>query len=167
MIRLRPISESDLPFLRRLYSSTRAEELTAVPWSEAEKEAFLNTQFLAQHVYYQAHYAGADFFIVEQAGEAIGRLYVDRRPDEIRIVDISLLPHCRNQGIGTALLRDILAEGACTGRPVTIHVERFNPALRLYERLGFAHVSDNGVYYLMRWTREATAEPCIGEINHA
>jgi ribosomal protein S18 acetylase RimI-like enzyme len=114
-------------------------------------------QFQAQHVYYQEHYAQAAFDVIEQDGEAIGRLYVDRRPDEIRIVDIALLPSHRRQGIGSAFLRDLLDEGARAGLPVSIHVERFNPALSLYERLGFQHVSDHGVYYLMQWSPEPVA----------
>jgi GNAT superfamily N-acetyltransferase len=154
IITLRAITKSDLPFLRRLYGSTRAEELAAVPWSDAEKEAFLDMQFNAQHSYYQEHYAQAAFDVIEQDGAAIGRLYVDRRLDDIRIVDIALLPSYRGQGIGSALLHDILDEGKRTGLPVSIHVERFNPALRLYERLGFRQIDDHGVYVLMSWRPE-------------
>lgn len=157
MISLRPITDADLPFLRRLYGSTRTEELTAVPWSDAEKEVFLDMQFQAQHSHYQTHYAQSRFDVIEEAGQPIGRLYVDRRPDEIRIVDIALLPSHRNRGIGTSLLTDLLAEGQRTGLPVTIHVERFNPALDLYRRLGFRGLNDLGVYLLMSWQPEQTA----------
>ena len=76
-------------------------------------------------------------------------MYLDRRAAEIRIVDIALLPPWRNRGVGTALLRNILAEGERAELPITIHVECFNPALRLYERLGFRKVEDKGVYYFM------------------
>ncbi|MAT99588.1 MAG: GNAT family N-acetyltransferase [Anaerolineaceae bacterium] len=155
MIQLRPITESDLPFLRRLYGSTRTEELAAVPWSAAEKEAFLDMQFHAQHVYYQEQYAQATFDIIEQDGQAIGRLYVDRRPDDIRIVDIALLPANRKQGIGSMLLSRLLEEGTRAGLPITIHVERFNPALTLYQRLGFQPIDDYGVYLLLAWQPEA------------
>lgn len=85
----------------------------------------------------------------------IGRLYVDRRADEIRVVDIALLPEHRRQGIGSALLENILAEAAAAHKPVRIHVEKFNPALRLYQRLGFHQVRDTGVYFLMEWLPEA------------
>lgn len=85
-------------------------------------------------------------------GRPAGRLYVARWPAEIRIVDISLLPEHRGHGIGTALLGDLTAEAAAAGTPLTIHVERFNPALRLYQRLGFVAVGDAGVYLLLRWS---------------
>lgn len=147
---LRPAGEADLPFLARLYASTRSEELAAVDWSEERKEAFLRQQFEAQHRWYAEQYAGASFDVVLVGGEPAGRLYVARWDREVRIVDVSLLPAHRGQGLGERLLREVLAEAAAAGKPVTIHVERFNPALRLYGRLGFAVVEDKGVYLLLR-----------------
>ena len=80
----------------------------------------------------------------------VGRLYVDRWPREVRIVDISLLPEHRGRGLGGALLAAVFAEADAAGKPVSIHVERFNPALRLYTRLGFAFREDKGVYLLLQ-----------------
>lgn len=151
-VTLRPITDDDLPFLNDVYASTRQEELAPVPWSEAEKEAFLRMQFDAQHRHYAEHYPNASFDVILVDGAAAGRLYVDRRETEIRIVDIALLPAFRQRGIGTRLLTGLLDEGARSGRPVGIHVERFNPALRLYQRLGFVPIEDREVYLLMRWT---------------
>jgi ribosomal protein S18 acetylase RimI-like enzyme len=139
----------DKPFLYRVYASTRAEELAVVDWSEAEKAAFLEQQFEAQHGYYQAQFPDAAFQVIERDGEPIGRLYLDRRAEEIRIIDIALLPAHRRAGIGGALLREILGEAAMTGKAVRIHVERNNPALGLYHRLGFREIDDQGVYLLM------------------
>ena len=141
----------DQPLLRRIYASTRAEEMAAVPWSEAEKTAFLNAQFDAQHGYYREVFPGAQFSIVENEGEAIGRLYIDRREDEHRLIDIALLPEHRGWGIGTRLMRQVLDEARQAGKRVRIHVERTNPAMRLYRRLGFEEVDDKGVYILMEW----------------
>ncbi len=154
-ITLRPITPQDQDFLYRVYASTRAAELGQVDWDEARKSVFLRMQFNAQHLYYAENYAHAQFQIVLLDGAPIGRLYVDKRAAEIRIVDIALLPKQCGQGIGSHLLLEILAEGQARGVPVTIHVERFNPALRLYERLGFRPVEDKGVYLLMEWTRHA------------
>jgi ribosomal protein S18 acetylase RimI-like enzyme len=146
---LRPITNDDRDLLYRIYASTRAEELSQVAWDEAQKAAFLRMQFDAQHSYYHENYPNAQFQVIMLDGAPAGRLYLDRRSAEIRIVDIALLPEYRNRGIGSALLRDVLAEGQRAGLPVTIHVESFNPALRLYERLGFRKVEDKGVYYFM------------------
>jgi ribosomal protein S18 acetylase RimI-like enzyme len=120
-----------------------------VPWDDAQKEAFLRMQFDAQDAWWRENYAGATFDVIVVDGEPAGRLYVHRGPSEIRIVDIALLPDHRGRGIGTSLLRDLLAEGDAGEKSVTIHVERMNPALRLYERLGFAVAEDKGVYLFL------------------
>ncbi len=148
----RPIEPTDLEFLYQVYASTRQEELAPVPWTEEEKESFLRMQFNAQHQHYQDNYGAAQFCILERSGSRIGRLYVDRRDDEIRLIDIALLPEYRKSGIGRALIEEILAEAATAAKPVRIHVEQMNPALRLYKRLGFRHIEENGVYYLMEWS---------------
>ncbi|RMH20876.1 MAG: N-acetyltransferase [Acidobacteria bacterium] len=151
---LRPIDDRDLPFLRRLYASTRQQELAPVPWSEEQKEAFLRFQFDAQHAYYQEQFPGAAFDLVLRGEEAIGRLYVDRREEEIRLIDVALLPEHRGRGIGGALMRRLLAEARGAGKKVRIHVEHNNPAQRLYRRLGFRRIEDQGVYHLMEWSPE-------------
>jgi GNAT superfamily N-acetyltransferase len=147
----RPIAEADLPFLARLYASTRIEELAVTDWSDAQKAAFLQSQFDAQHAHYQKHYAGTDFLVIERAGAVIGRLYLARWAREHRIVDIALLPAHRAHGLGTTLLRDLLDEAGSAGKAVTIHVEKFNPAQTLYCRLGFVAAGEEGAYDLMRW----------------
>src|SRR3954471_1518537 len=147
----RPITEADLPFLSRLYASTRTEELAVTPWSEEQKAVFLQQQFEAQHVHYQRYFQNADFLVISRGGVPIGRLYLGREAPEHRIVDIALLPEHRRKGLGEALLRDLLDEAAAAGKAVTIHVEKFNPALGLYRRLGFVAVGEEGAYDLMRW----------------
>jgi ribosomal protein S18 acetylase RimI-like enzyme len=147
MIELLPVEPGDREFLCRVYASTRAEELAVVPWDEAQKDAFLRSQFDAQDRWYREHYPRASYDVVLIDSEPAGRLYLHRGDTEIRIVDIALLREHRGRGVGTRLLRDVLAEAA--GRRVTIHVERMNPAPRLYERLGFSVAEDKGVYLLL------------------
>ena len=154
-ITFRAITSDDLDFLRQVYASARVEELALTGWAEHQKETFLRQQFLAQHRHYQTHFAGDDFLIILLDEHPIGRLYIGRWEEEIRLIDIALLPAYRNAGIGSALIRDILTEASERGKPVRIHVETFNPALRLYQRLGFKSVEDKGVYLLMEWTPDA------------
>jgi ribosomal protein S18 acetylase RimI-like enzyme len=146
---LRPIRPDDEAFLYQVYASTRAEELAPLSWDENQKAAFLRMQFDAQHRFYQAQFPEAAFAVILRDGRPAGRLYVERRPDEIRIIDIALLPEHRRAGLGSTLLKDLLAEADRAGQPIRIHVERFNPALRLYHRLGFTQVGDTGVYFLL------------------
>jgi ribosomal protein S18 acetylase RimI-like enzyme len=151
----RRLADSDLPFLATVYASTRAEEVAATDWSEEQKAAFLEAQFRAQHAHYQQYYPDADWLVTMRAGEDIGRLYIERWPSQHRIIDIAFLPAHRGKGLGAALLRDLMDEAAACGKAVSIHVEKFNPAMRLYRRLGFQTEQDKGVYDLMRWTQAA------------
>lgn len=141
-----------MEFLFRLYASTRADEMAmVVDWTDEQKEAFLRMQFQAQDAWYREHYEGAqlDLLLVDDA--PAGRLYIHRRETEIRLMDIALLPEHRNGGIGSSMLRDLMAEAEATGKPLTIHVEKYNPAMRLYLRLGFKAIEDRGPYDLMEW----------------
>ena len=116
------------------------------------KAAFVRQQFEAQHGWYQEHYQGAHVRR-HPGGRRPGRPALRPPPaDEIRLVDITLLPEFRKGGLGTSLLRDLLAEGEAAGKPVTIHVEVYNPAMRLYERLGFRPIEERGPYRLMEWS---------------
>ena len=148
-IELRPVADADRPFLVGLYDSVREPELAHLPWDDAMKRAFVEQQFAAQDDHYRTNYPGATLDVVEVDGEPAGRLYVHRGPSDIRIMDIALVPAYRGRGIGTTLLRGLIAEAEASRRKLSIHVEVNNPARRLYERLGFGPAGEHGVYVLM------------------
>lgn len=148
-VTLRPVTAGDRSLLEAVYASTRETELALVPWDDATKRAFFAQQFAAQDRHYREHYPGATLDVIEAGGEPAGRLYVHWGAAEIRIMDIALLPPFRGRGIGTRLLRELLVSGRDSGRSVSVHVERENPARRLYERLGFRPVGEHGIYVLM------------------
>jgi GNAT superfamily N-acetyltransferase len=156
LVTQRPVGEGDEEHLRRVYASTRAEELALVDWDASVKESFLRQQFDAQDAHYRT-YPDASLDVIDVNGEPAGRLYVARWADEIRIMDIALLPEYRGRGIGTKLLEALLEEAAAEGKRLTIHVEKFNPARRLYERLGFSEAGDTGVYLLLEATPRLVA----------
>lgn len=152
-VEFRPISESDLPLLQRIYSSSREDEMALLTyWTEEDKSAFLRQQFEAQHTYYMQQCPDADFSIILYEGIPAGRLYVDDRPTEMRIVDITLLPPFRNLGIGTQILKDLHEKRQHSAKAISIHVERNNRARRFYDRLGFQITDDSHpIYLLMTW----------------
>jgi ribosomal protein S18 acetylase RimI-like enzyme len=149
---LRPTTAEDREFLVDLYGSTRAEELSQVVWPEGAREAFVRMQFEAQDADYRRNNPDGSFDVIEVDGVRAGRLYVDRRPDDIRIVDIALLPAFRGAGVGPGLIGGLLEEAGQSGRSVSIHVEIHNPAATLYERLGFVTVAEQGLYRRMEWS---------------
>ena len=147
--------DADLPFLRRLYVSTRWDELAIVDWPDQHKIAFLESQFGLQRYHYYTYYPTTAFAVLEQHGTPCGRLYLERRPQLATMLDIALLPEWRGRGVGTALVAAVLAEAGAAGRVVSITVEKFNPAQRLYRRLGFREVADEGMHWTMEWTAPA------------
>jgi ribosomal protein S18 acetylase RimI-like enzyme len=151
-VSLRPVEPADRDFLRAVYGSTREEELRLTDWPEERKAEFVRMQFEAQDAYYREHYPGAQWSVILVVGEPAGRLYVHRRTSEIRLMEITLLPAFRGRRVGSWLLDDLMREAATQGKPLSIHVEIYNPAYRLYQRLGFEKVEDRGVYHLLRWT---------------
>jgi ribosomal protein S18 acetylase RimI-like enzyme len=147
-ITLRPETEEDIPFLQAVYASTRAEELALVDWPAEQKAAFALSQFTYQRKHYREHYFDASFELILRDGVPAGRLYVHRGPGTIHIVDISLLPEFRGNGIGKDLLEALQSEARAKNLRLSIYVEKFNRALALYQRLGFQVVGEQGPVYL-------------------
>lgn len=148
-----PVSDSDYSVLFEIYASSRTEEMKFVPWTDEQKTAFLQSQFQAQQSHYLSTNPNGSFNIIKIEDQTAGRLYTSEFGGEIRIMDITLLPQFRNQGIGTQLISGILEIGVRKQKPVTICLETYNPSQNLFSRLGFNRVSDDGVYCL--WERSA------------
>jgi ribosomal protein S18 acetylase RimI-like enzyme len=150
-VALRRVEAGDAGFLRQVYAGTRAGELALVNWTEDQKDAFLNMQLMAQDHHYRGQYPDADRWVVLVDGEPAGRYDVDRNQDRIVIVDISLLPRHRGQGVGTSLLEATLEDARAAGLPVVLHAEVSNPAAGLYRRLGFNKTAEHGIHHEMTW----------------
>jgi RimJ/RimL family protein N-acetyltransferase len=147
-----PITRSDEAFLFALYASTRADEMTFVPWNAEQKTAFLQSQFQAQHQHYTSKYPHGKFQIIQLDDQKIGRLYVCELEDEVRIIDLTILPEFRGQGFGTEIIMGILHKAE---KPVQIYLES-NQSINLFKRLGFEIVSDEGLYQLWHWNNFET-----------
>ncbi|MES2056445.1 MAG: GNAT family N-acetyltransferase [Pseudomonadota bacterium] len=159
---LRAETDADVPFAMQLYASTREDELAQVDWSAEQKSLFLAQQFAAQRHHYKTQMA-CDFALIEHHGAPVGRLYLEQRQTQISIVDIALMPDARGRGVGRAIIEALIATAAVSGRGIGIFVERFNPALRLYRRLGFTEISETEVYLEM----ERAYEPGGDQPKHA
>lgn len=156
-VELRPAGEADTELLFAVYAASRREPLAPLGWDRATVDAFLRTQFEAEQRDWQHHQPGAECHVVLRDGEPVGRLYLASNENELRVMDITLLPEHQGQGIGTALIGELLVEAARTRRTVRTHVERNNPAVRLYRRLGFLHAATRGTAWLLEWTPRAAA----------
>ncbi|MBI2945794.1 MAG: GNAT family N-acetyltransferase [Candidatus Wallbacteria bacterium] len=155
-VSLRPVGSDDRDFLAHVYSSTRLDELSVTGWPQQTIEAFLRMQFDLQDRQYRVKYPQADFAVILVDDCPAGRLYVDRQGERIHIIDISLLPEFRGKGVGSRLLQDLLEEADAKGVAISLHVERNNPASRLYSRLGFRHTGESEVYRAMQRSPRGT-----------
>lgn len=146
---LRPATAEDREFLLALFASTRAELIALLPLGEQQKRAFVEQQFDAQERDYRSRHPDVSFDVVTLEGRPVGRLSVSREADELLLLDVSLLPEVRGRGIGTLLLRALADEARASGRALTLHADRENPARRLYERLGLRAVEEGDVHVRM------------------
>ena len=166
-INLRPVQPADVPTLLAIYASTREGELALTDWDDAQKQAFVEAQFRAQDTYYRGTYVDVSYDLILVDGEPAGRLYVARWPDELRIVDIALLAPFRGRGIGTKLLHELQTEATIAGKPLRIHVERFNPAVSLYARLGFRLLEEKQIYLFLEWSPSGASKVPTNQENTA
>jgi len=151
-VAFRPETESDTPFLREAFHTSRDYELDLVQWEPEQRRLFMEHQFHAQRIHYTTHYPDAGFYIMKMDGKPIGRIYVDLSADPFLLMDIIVVPSLRNKGIGTRVVSALLRMADEEKKRVRIYVEKMNPALRLYQRLGFVMEEDTGPHYLMYYT---------------
>lgn len=163
-VRLRAVGVEDEDFLLQVYAASRADELALVPWDEEQKRAFVRQQFEAQHAQYYERFPDAEYSVILYGDRQVGRFWIGRTPEQIRLLDIAILPEFQNRGIGAALLKTLLAESEAAGKPLRHMVFKMNTAaLRFYERFGFSPIEDIGAYIHMERrpsaAHAAAAEP--------
>jgi ribosomal protein S18 acetylase RimI-like enzyme len=150
---LRSVRPEEDALQRAVYASTRAQELASTGWPSAFCEAFIDVQHRAQQSHYRQHFPQALNQFILVGADVAGRLWTDLRPDALHILDITLLPEFRNQGLGTRCLIDLQQRAQDIGRTLSIQVELHNPARQLYERLGFSPRGDaQGMHQCMAWS---------------
>jgi ribosomal protein S18 acetylase RimI-like enzyme len=158
-VSLRRAVPEDDTFLLRVYASTRAEELALTDWSEQQKDSFVRLQFDAQRASYANDSAGAEYWVIQSDGIDVGRMITDRNDEQIALMDIAVLPEFRHRRIGSVLMARLLDEASRTEKTVRLYVERFNPALQWYQRLGFKNVAESAIYCEMIWSPSEQAAP--------
>jgi RimJ/RimL family protein N-acetyltransferase len=89
--------------------------------------------------------------VIAAYGVDVGRLRVVRTGELVELAGLQLLPDHQSRGIGTKIVRDLMAEAAASGRGFGLSVEKDNlRAQALYERLGLTVVGEDGDELVMR-----------------
>lgn len=152
VLTLRRVTPEDDEFLLALYSSTREAELAQVEWVEGQKDQFLRWQFQLQRSEYETRFPDAEYYVVLLDDQPAGRIWIGSDDEQIRLLDIALLPEYQSRGAGTALLRRLIERATLEGKPLRHMVFVLNnDAHRFYERLGFIVIEDLGAYKHMEW----------------
>jgi len=145
-ITLRPAVGEDEALLSRIFAANREAPFKATGLPEPEIARLLLMQREAQLSQYRSLFPDATVDVVLADGTPVGYLHVDRGEERYTLVDVAFLPATTGQGIGTHVVGAFLREARAAGKPVSAHVEKDNPAWRLWQRLGFRIVNDDGVY---------------------
>lgn len=152
MIRLRPERAEDHGFRYQLFCDSRLPEWYVVPMDPAMRAQLMEHQFRAQTETYLARFPRARFDILELGGERIGRIVVNRPGPYLHLVDHNIVPQLRNKGLGTTIMRALMAEARSAGIPFRLKVASSNdPSLRLYLRLGFVPIQEIPAYIELEW----------------
>src|ERR1700716_1272565 len=106
-VSVRPAGDDDRPFLFAVFAASRREVLAPLGWDERAKQSFLRTQFEAEQRDWR-RYHGVQDLVVLRGGEAVGRMAVAEDAQEVRVLDLTLLPAHRGQGLGSQLLASVL-----------------------------------------------------------
>lgn len=151
-ITIRPATDADGAFLLDVYVSSRAGEVAAFGWDEAQQRSFLEMQFSVRRRAYAMQYPDARCSIILCDGEPAGAIIVDRLDGRIELTDIAILPDFRSRGIASRLIRDLQNEAAGSGVPLTLNVDRTNHnAFNLYLELGFTVTGETELNLAMQW----------------
>lgn len=136
-LHVRPATGADQLFLAQLFASTR-QDLQLIDQSAAATVELMDLQFRAQTQGYGQQFPNALYFVIEKHHVAIGKVTLDFGSNEIRVVDIALLPQARGQGYAAAVFQSLQLAASKVGTPMTLTVLSSNlPAKQLYARLGF------------------------------
>ncbi len=153
----RQVCPADDALLLRLYAASRESELSQVQWPAEQKHAFVAMQFEAQRRHYQLTYPNGSHQVICADDAPVGRIWSCELSDELRIMDITVLPDFRGRGIGSSVLREIVAESERLEKPLRIWIETWNPSQIIFQHFGFVPVGNDGVNTQWeRKTRKAT-----------
>jgi ribosomal protein S18 acetylase RimI-like enzyme len=138
---LRPVTDKDYDFLYHLHVATIRPTVEATwGWDEA-----------FQADYFRSRWDPSQRQIIVVDRTDIGVVTLEERPEAVFLALIEIRPAYQDQGIGTAVIREVMADAHRRGLPVELHILKANvEARRLYERLGFRLTEERAERYVMR-----------------
>lgn len=149
-LQLKPVQPADEPWQRQLFAGLRGLE----PAMLAACPPLLDQQWQLQQRAFLNDYPGARTRIILSANRAIGVMTLHRGARAWRLLEIGLEPGCRGRGIGERLLQALTRFADSQGQTLELAVMRHNPAVRLYQRLGFVALAESEAGIQLQMRRE-------------
>ena len=139
-----------------------------------ERRAFPTPWSLAMFVLELSKPAGVCLTAL-RGGEMVGYLICSRYDTVWHIMNVAVDPGRRREGIGTALLSDLLRRIDGHGARFTLEVRESNiGAIELYKRFGFApagrrrrYYQDNGEDAVVMWRTQSTLAGGLDDVPNA
>ena len=135
----RKATQSDVPFLMRLRRESMDKHLRATGASTSESNHLARLRY---------RFDCAEVLL--QDDHPVGLLKVSRDDRNWKVIQIQLVSKLQGQGLGTTLLKQVIAEAVAAGASLTLSVLKANPARLLYQRLGFVVEGESEHEYNMR-----------------
>jgi ribosomal protein S18 acetylase RimI-like enzyme len=149
---LRPSTPADADFLRNLFTVDKAAEFAAQGLPETVYQPLIDMQYRGRTATFSAQHPRAATWIIESEGIAAGQYTLEETPQGSRLIDLAILPEYRNHGLATGVLQQLMREAATAG--LALRVNKGNPAVRLYTRLGFQVANEDEVSCEMVWQQD-------------
>lgn len=157
---LRVAEPEDEAFLYEMFVASRERELAPLP--EELRETIARQQYGIQQGGVEADYPDAQRFVVLGGGDRpggpgapVGMIILAVRPDTLWVVDVALHPGHRNRGLGAAVIGSLMDTCRQSGRTLKGSVTPYNPARRLYARLGIRELATERGYIALEWRPES------------
>jgi len=149
---LRASDPADDAFLYDVFATTWESEVAALPNQNLARHV-LRIQHIAQERRFASRYPGHQRLIVTtEDGRRAGRLYLLRTGSVMHVVDLTVLPELRGAGLGTHVLRQLMALAAAEDLPIAAQVSRSNTRVTdACARLGFELVDVDDLDNFLRW----------------
>jgi ribosomal protein S18 acetylase RimI-like enzyme len=138
-IAVRPALADDFDFCADLYFGEMERTIRELNLDFAKQATNLRQRWDAQQVR-----------IITLDGADIGWVQSMIEDDALFLGQLFVAPAHQGRGIGTTIVQRLIEEAACDRRAVTLGVVKTNPALRLYQRLGFRTTHEDDRKFYMR-----------------
>ncbi|MGE3801483.1 MAG: hypothetical protein AB7H80_10710 [Candidatus Kapaibacterium sp.] len=153
-ISLRPVAAPDESFLFELFGAIKERDLEHTKLTRPQRRHFIRSQYDARKKHYDKFFDDAEDSLILNEKKKIGRLILQRKEEEFRIIALEILPDYNGKGVYESIIQDIQAEAEEVGKPISVQVEQLGGWFDMLSALGFEKTGETEAHYQMEWNSE-------------